>query len=130
MIKTAILSLALLASVTLDRSLVRFGDTEAFLKSQNGKVGVIKSQKVYKSIPAYQTIITERVKKDTARWFNLMTQATNTYRACVTAIAKSQKMVLVVETGGIQGYPVVSITEMCIQRVKTMTPLPPLKSQK
>lgn len=134
MIKTAILSLVFLVTVNVDRSKVRFGDVEAFLKSQNGEVGVVESKTVYKSIPAYQTLINEKVKRDTARWFKLMSMATEEYKRCIKSVAESQKLVLVVEVGCITGYPVTSITNACIEKVKTIiiiTPPPAYpKSQK
>lgn len=130
MIKTTLLSLVFLATVTVDRSKVRFGDVDAFLKSQNGNVGVIESQKVYKVIPAYNKINLEKVKKDSARWFELMSKATKEYKKCIREVAKSQNLSLVVELGGIQNYKVVNITDLCIKRVKTITLSLYPKSQK
>ena len=130
MIKTALLSLVFLATVTVDRSKVRFGDVDAFLKSQNGNVGVIESQKVYKAIPAYNKINLEKVKKDSARWYELMSKATKEYKKGIREVAKSQNLRLIVELGGIHDYKVVNITDLCIKRVKTITPSPYPKSQK
>ena len=48
-----------------------------------------------------------------------MRDATIQYRKCLGGVVKSQKLVLVVEKGGITGYEVLDITDVCIQRVKT-----------
>jgi len=130
MIKTLLVPLILCLGVSLDQSKVRFGNGAAFLKSQNGKVGIVESQKIYKNLPAYQTIEREKVKKGTARYAQLISEATKHYRVCVQSTSKSQNLVLVVEKGGISGYPVVDVTTICIgytQKVKTLPPTQKVK---
>ena len=122
MIKTLLVSLGLCLGITLDHSKVRFGDGIAFMKSQNGKVGVVESQRVYKNLPAYRIIEREKVKKGSARYAQLMAQATKHYRDSLKSTSKSQNLVLIVEQGGISGYTVLDVTSLCIgniQKVKS-----------
>ena len=119
MIKTILLSLAfLLSQVSVDHSKVRYGDSRAFMKSQNGAVAVIKSQKVYLELPSYKQILKEKVKKDTARYTQLIETATKNYRKLLKQVAKSQNLVLIVETGAISGYPTSDITDSVIVQAR------------
>ena len=119
MIKTVLVSLALfLAQVSVDDTKVRYGDSRSFMKSQNGAVAVIKSQNVYLELPSYKKIVKEKVKTGTARYTQLMEIATKNYKKLVAGVAKSQNLVLVVETGGISGYPTSDITNTVIAEVR------------
>ncbi len=77
-------------------------------------MGVVDSKKVYTHIPAYKQIIKEKVEEGSARHYNLMLEATATYKKAIKTVAKKHDYVLVVEVGGISGYKTKDITQTCI----------------
>jgi hypothetical protein len=67
-------------------------------------VGTVRSTEVYEAIPAYKTIKKEGVQEGTARWQQLMREATEAYKAALRKVASDNSFVLIVEEGGISGY--------------------------
>lgn len=90
--------------VTLDRDKVRYGDAATFDAKKAQKVGTVRSTEVYEAIPAYKTIKKESVQEGTARWQQLMREATEAYKAALRKVAGDNSFVLIVEEGGITGY--------------------------
>ena len=95
------------SGVTLDKSKVRYGDASSFDK-QTHKVGTIRSTDVYAETDERKTIDREGIKKGTARYNQLMKEATAKYKAAVKKVATDKSLKLVVEDGGISGYTHVS----------------------
>jgi len=102
-------------SVKLDHSKVLYGNPGDFDPEKGHKVATVRPKEVYKAIPAYQTIQKEKVKQGTARYTKLMQEATKQWRKGLAAVAGSGSYVLVVEQGGITGYPTSDITADIIQ---------------
>ncbi|HEX9793784.1 MAG TPA: hypothetical protein VGC54_07340 [Planctomycetota bacterium] len=96
--------------VEIDNGAIRYGTAGDFDPDQKHKVGVLLSTEVYEAIPAYQTVKSEKIPPDSARYAQLMKQATRAYRAALTKVAKDNGYVLLVEQGGIRGYPVTEVT--------------------
>lgn len=94
--------------VTLSRDKVRYGDASTFDAKKSQKVGTVRSTEVYEAIPAYKTIKKEGVQEGTARWQQLMREATDAYKAALRKVAGDNSFVLIVEEGGISGYEHVS----------------------
>jgi hypothetical protein len=94
--------------VKLDRDKVRYGDASQFDAKRGDKVGTVRSTEVYEAIPAYKTIKKEGVTEGSARWQQLMREATEAYKSALRTVASNQSLVIVVEEGGISGYGQVS----------------------
>lgn len=94
--------------VTLDRDKVRYGDASTFDAKKAQKVGTVRSTEVYEQIEAYKTIKKEGVQEGTARWQQLMKEATAAYKAALRKVATDNSFILIVEEGGISGYDHVS----------------------
>ena len=109
-----LLLLSLLASVHIDHSKVRYGDSASFDEKLGHSVGVVDSKQVYAHIPAYKQIIKEKVKEGSARYYNLLLEATTSYKKVIKKVAKKHGYALVVEVGGISGYETKDITQTCI----------------
>lgn len=90
--------------VKLDRDKVRYGDASAFDAKRGDKVGTVRSTEVYEAIPAYKTIKREGVTEGSARWQQLMREATESYKGALRTVAGNQGLVIIVEEGGISGY--------------------------
>ncbi len=102
-------------SVKLDHSKVRYGNPGDFDPEKGQKVATVRSKEVYRAIPAYQTIVKEKVKQGTARYTKLMQEATQHFLKGLNAAAESGPYILVVEQGGITGYPTTDLTVGIIQ---------------
>ena len=92
----------------LDRDKVRYGNDSTFDAKAKLKVGTVRSTEVYESIPAWKTIKKEGVQAGTARWQQLMAEATEAFKAALRTVASNNSYVLIVEEGGISGYEQVS----------------------
>lgn len=103
--------------VKLDEKAIRYGKAADFDPAKNSKVGTVRSTDVYNEIPAYQTIIKEKVDEGSARWLQLMREATQAYRGALEKVAGTD-YVLIVEEGGISGYPAADLTATIIQALK------------
>lgn len=104
--------------VRLDVNLIRHGKASDFNPSKGHKVATVRSTDVYKEIPAYQIIVKERVQEGSARWVQLMREATAAYHGALQRVAGTT-YVLIVEEGGISGYPVTDVTDAVIQVAKS-----------
>ena len=103
------------SSVKLDHSKVRYGTPGDFDPEKGQKVATVRSKEVYRAIPAYQTIVREKVKQGTARYTKLMQEATQHFLKGLNAAVESGPYILVVEQGGITGYPTTDLTAGIIQ---------------
>jgi len=101
--------------VKIDESKCRYGDVGSFKPKQGQKVGVVRSKEVYLEIPAYKTILKEKVKKGTARYNQLINEATVAFKKALGKVAKKGGLVLIMEEGGIQGYPTTDVTNGVIR---------------
>ncbi len=90
--------------VRLDRTKVRYGNVGKFDPAQNHKVALVRSSEVYEATPAGKIIKKEGLEKGSARYNELIRQASATYKAALKKVAKSSAYVLIVEQGGISGY--------------------------
>ena len=90
--------------VNLDKSLVRWGNPATFDPAKKALVGTVRSQEVYRMIPAYKRIQEEKVEEGTARYNQLMREATAVYKRALGRSARSRNAALIVEQGGISGY--------------------------
>lgn len=98
----------------VDASKVRYGKlAEAELKKD--KVGVVNSKKVYLEIPAYKTIVKDKVEKGSARYIQLMEEATAVYRSTLEKVAQDKGVKLIVETGGVSGVKTTELTDAIIE---------------
>ena len=104
-------------SVELDKTKVRHGNPAKFDPDQGHKVGTVRSTEVYAKIPAYQTIKKESVEKGSARYKQLIKEATAVYTKALGAVAKGG-YALIVEEGGIKGYPTADLTSTVIKKVE------------
>lgn len=98
----------------VDQSKVRYGKL-ADVDLSKDKVGVVNSKKVYLEIPAYKTILKDKVEKDSARYIQLMEEATAVYRSTLEKVAKDKAVVLIVETGGVSGVKTSELTDAIIE---------------
>ncbi|TAH36455.1 MAG: hypothetical protein EYC70_11710 [Planctomycetota bacterium] len=103
--------------VKLDPTLIRYGKASDFDPAKGHKVGTVRSTDVYNEIPAYQTIIKEKVPEGSARWIQLMREATEVYRAALEKAAGTE-YTLIVEEGGISGYTTSNLTQTIIKSLK------------
>lgn len=98
----------------VDASKVRYGKlAEVDLKKD--KVGVVNSKKVYLEIPAYKTIVKDKVEKGSARYIQLMEEATAVYRSTLEKVAQDKGVKLIVETGGVSGVKTTELTDAIIE---------------
>lgn len=98
----------------VDASKVRFGKlSEVDLKTD--KVAVVNSKKIYLEIPAYKTIVKDKVEKGSARYIQLMEEATALYRSTLEKVAKEKSVKLIVETGGVSGVKTTDLTDAIIE---------------
>lgn len=112
----AITMLLLFGSVSLDTSMVRYGDVSKFEKTGTVSVGTVRSTDVYDAIPAYKTIKKEGLEKGSARYSMLIGQATTAYKAALKKVAQDKKYALIVEEGGISGYS--NVTDATAEIIK------------
>jgi len=97
----------------VDAAKVRHGKlAETNLKKD--KVAVVDSKKIYLEIPAYKTLLKEKVKKGSARYIKLMEEATAVYRATLEKVANKKSIKLIVEVGGISGVKTTDLTDAII----------------
>ena len=114
--KILLLVLGLLTSVVIDSNKIRFGELQNFKEERNDAVAVVKSKEVYFCIEEYKQIKEEGIKPGSARYTQLMAACTKKYRSGLRKAA-SGTYVLVIEEGGISGYPVTDITKQVIEQL-------------
>ncbi|MDP6850508.1 MAG: hypothetical protein QGH51_10175 [Planctomycetota bacterium] len=95
---------------------VFLGDKGSFDPSKKEAVATLRPTDIYKQIPAYQKIVKEDIEKGSARWNMLMKEATRVFKSTIKKVAQGN-FVLVVEEGGISGYPVTDITHRVIDAI-------------
>ena len=98
----------------VDASKVRYGKL-ADVDLKTDKIGVVNSRKVYLGIPAYKTIVKDKVEKGSARYIQLMEEATAVYRSTLEKVALDQGIKLIVETGGVSGVKTSELTDAIIE---------------
>ena len=104
----------LVGTITVDK--VRHGTSAGYDESIH-TIGVVDSQIVYKSIPEYKQIKREGIEKGTATYYKLMKKATDRYHATLRKTAKQGGYYVLVEKGGVEGYPTTNVTELCISNL-------------
>jgi hypothetical protein len=98
----------------VEKSKIRYGKlTEVDLKKD--KVAVVNSKKVYLAIPAYKTIVKDKVERGCARYVQLMEEATRVFRATLKKIAVKKGVKLIVEVGGTTGIKTTDVTDAIIE---------------
>jgi len=103
--------------VEIDKAKIRFGRLADFDPSRGDAVGTVRSRDIYLAIPAYRRIVDERIDKDSALGRKLMREATKAYNAALKAVAQGDGYVLIVEEGGIRGYPTTDVTDRVIEEI-------------
>lgn len=98
----------------VEKSKVRYGSLQDVDLTKD-KVGVVNSRKVYLQIPAYKTILDEKVVEGSARYIKLMEEATRVYREKLKAAAIDKGLKLVVEVGGVSGVRTSDLTDAIIE---------------
>lgn len=97
MLKALLLSIIILVTSIkgIDNNKIRYGSISSYVKGQT--VTVIDSQKVYLQTAPYKTIIKDKVQKGSARYVQLMEEATTLYK---NALAKAGHK-LIIESSGV-----------------------------
>jgi len=95
---------------------VYYGMKDEFDPLRNPTVAVVDSKKVYRQIPSYKVILKEGIKKDSARYAQLMYHATLVFKSAVVHAAEGNYQ-FVVEKGGVKGYPTKDITKKVLEEV-------------
>lgn len=103
--------------VRIDRAKIRFGDIHRFDPAKNHRVGTVASSRFYEATDPVKTIRREHVEKGSARYKQLMKEATTIFKRCLEQVARENSLVLIVEAGGIEGYPSSDVTSLLIQKV-------------
>ncbi|MAW61226.1 MAG: hypothetical protein CMJ94_10375 [Planctomycetes bacterium] len=98
----------------VDSSKVRYGKL-ADVDLAKDKIGVVNSKKVYLEIPAYKTIVKDKIEKGSARYIQLMEEATAVYRSTLEKVAQDKSIKLIVETGGVSGVKTSELTDAIIE---------------
>jgi hypothetical protein len=78
----------------IERAKVYYGNPDAYTVPC-----VVQASSIFKHIEAYKKIEEEGIKKDSARYFLLMQEATQTFRDVVKKVALAEKVDLVGEKG-------------------------------
>lgn len=89
---------------------VVYGDT-TFFDPERTKVAVVDVQKVFERIPAYRTLVEEKVPKHRARYHILLSQANREFQQAVKNVAAKRGVDVVVEVGGVVGGRPIDITD-------------------
>lgn len=105
------------AHPNIDTTLIKHGNISDFSTERNDKVAVVNSRNIYKKLPSYMAIEKEGVKKGSARYYELMTKATKTYKRVLRAVAVKKNFVLIVERGGVVDYEYEEATNLCIGEI-------------
>lgn len=97
----------------VDSAKVRHGKL-ADVDLKKDKIAVVDSKKVYLQIPAYKTIVKDKIKTGSARYIKLMEEATALYRTTLEKIANKESVKLIVEVGGVSGVKTTDLTDAII----------------
>lgn len=96
---------------------VFYGSKATFDPARGGVVGTVRSKDIYLEIPAYKKILEEGIDKESAKGAKLLREATNVFLRSIRDSARESRAVLVVEEGGISGYPVRDLTPLIIKNL-------------
>ena len=96
--------IAVQGDVKLDTTKVRHGEPSTFDATKLHKVGTVRSTEVYDETDQRKTIVREGIKPGTARYNQLMKEATKSYKDALKQVASDKSLKLIVEEGGISGY--------------------------
>ena len=118
MIKILLLSLIFLTG-SIQKDKVRYGTVAEWESQGKPTVPVVDSKKVYLEIPAYKTIIKEKLTRGQARYNSLIVQATKTYKSKLKDLSKKHSYIIIVEKGGVTSHPVKDITSNVIDLLKS-----------
>ncbi len=82
-------------------------------------LGVVERKAVFLQIPAYQTLVRERLSRTNPRYHFLLRQANDAFRAAMTRVAVQNGVDLVVETGGVSavGLEIQDLTAGVVREV-------------
>jgi len=94
---------------------VYFGSKASVDPAKKDKVGTVRATDVYLQIPAYKELVEKGIDRDSAEGNKLMKKATATFKRAIRSAARASACVLVVEDGGVNGYPVLDITSLVIE---------------
>lgn len=100
--------------VEVDPGKVYFGDVSRFDPARQDKVGTVRVAEFYEATEPVKIIRKEKIARDSARYNKLMKQATAIFKQTLVRVAGSQRLVLIVEEGGIRGYASTDVTRMMI----------------
>jgi hypothetical protein len=101
----------------IDTTLIRYGDITNFSTESNHKVATVNSKNIYNKLPSFILLEKEGAKKGSARYHELMTKATKSYKRVLKQVAVEKNFVLIVENGGVYNYKFEIITKMCIDKI-------------
>ena len=104
-------------STPVDVNKILWGNISHFDEDRKDKVAVVNSSTVYESIPEYQTIIREKIKRGTARYTQLILICTEKFKKTAKYVAVTYDYKLIVETGGVKDYPSTDVTQLMIDRI-------------
>jgi hypothetical protein len=96
---------------------VYFGSKASVDPAKKDKVGTVRATDVYLQIPAYKELVEKGIDRDSAEGNKLMKKATATFKRAIRSAARASACVLVVEDGGVNGYPVLDITSLVIEAI-------------
>jgi len=111
-----LIGIDLLPSVQITGT-VFYGDKATFDPERKAVVGTVRSKDIYLEIPAYKKILEEGIDKESAKGAKLLREATNVFFRSIRDSARESRAVLVVEEGGISGYPVRDLTPLIIKNL-------------
>jgi len=111
------LLMLLSAHPNIDTNLIKYGDISNFSAERNDKVAVVSSRNIYKKLPSYILLEKEGAKKGSARYYELMTKATKSYKRVLRTVAVKKNFVLIVERGGVVDYKYEEATSLCIGEI-------------
>ena len=101
----------------IDTTLIRYGDINNFSIESNDKVATVNSKNIYSKLPAFILLEKEGAEKGSARYHELMSKATQSYKRVLRKVAEEKNFVLIVENGGVYNYKFEIITKMCIDNI-------------
>ena len=101
----------------IDTTLIRYGDITNFSTERSDKVATVNSKNIYSKLPAFILLEKEGAEKGSARYHELMTKATKSYKRVLRQVAIEKNFVLIVENGGVRNYKFEMITKMCIDKI-------------
>ena len=96
---------------------VFYGNESQFDPERGDPVGTIRSKDVYLHIAPYIELMEKGIDKESARGKQLIREATKVFKREVNKVAQVTHSALIVEEGGIRGYPVRDLTPLVIKNL-------------